>query len=208
MEAFRYDLYIAGLGGQGILTVGELLAEAAYFKNIPVSFYPTKGMSQRGGFVQGQLRLNRENAGQSIPLMGADLVVAMERSEALKCIRYLKPGADFLLFDSVWPTAAMLMGKAEYPTPELVKEKILAAGARLIYLGEETLPEQNGKRARANMALLGAMLKHTRLGELISMEEANEAALRFFKRGAEENTFSLRAGFEGAVEILKGTDVL
>ncbi len=200
MDAFRYDIYIAGLGGQGILTVGELLAEAAHHKNMPASFYPTKGMSQRGGFVQGQLRLNREGAGQSIPPMGADLVVAMERSEALKGIRYLKPGADFLLFDSVWPTAAMLLNKAEYPPLELVKGKILAAGARLVVLSEELLPEENGKKPRANMALLGAMLKNTKLGGLISLEEAGEAARRFFKRGADENAFSLRAGYESAVE--------
>ena len=208
MEAFRYDVYIAGLGGQGILTVGELLAEAAHHKGMPASFYPTKGMSQRGGFVQGQLRLNRENAGQSIPPMGADVAVAMERSEALKAVRYLKPGADFLLFDSVWPTAAMLLNKAEYPPLELVKEKILGAGARLILLQEDALPVHNGKRARANMVVLGAMLKHTRLGELITLAEAGEAATRFFSRGAEENAFSLRAGYEGEAQIMEGTKVL
>ncbi|MCE5236168.1 MAG: 2-oxoacid:acceptor oxidoreductase family protein [Clostridiaceae bacterium] len=195
------DIYIAGLGGQGILTIGELLTEAAHHKGMYASFYPTKGMSQRGGFVQGQLRLGRECAGQCIPLMGADVAVAMERSEALKAIRYLKSGADFLLFDSVWPTAAMLLNKAEYPSLELVKEKILGAGARLVLLSEDALPVHNGKKARANMVLLGAMLKYTKLSGFFSFSEADETSRRFFSRGAEENAFSLSAGYEGAAEI-------
>jgi hypothetical protein len=52
------------------------------------------------------------------------------------------------------------------------------------------------------------MLKHTRLGELITLAEAGGAASRFFSRGAEENAFSLRAGYEGEAQIMEGTKVL
>ncbi|MEG2213127.1 MAG: 2-oxoacid:acceptor oxidoreductase family protein, partial [Clostridiales bacterium] len=118
-----YDVYIVGLGGQGILTIGDLLAHAALRKGITVNFYPTKGMSQRGGFVQGQLRFGRENVGASLPPKGADLVVAMERAESLKAVKYAKKGGDFLLFDDTWATTAVLMGKQSYPSlEEVVKE--------------------------------------------------------------------------------------
>ncbi|MDD2569449.1 MAG: 2-oxoacid:acceptor oxidoreductase family protein, partial [Clostridia bacterium] len=52
-----YDIYIVGVGGQGVLTIGDLISEAAVKANIPISFFPTKGMSQRGGLVKAQLRL-------------------------------------------------------------------------------------------------------------------------------------------------------
>ena len=55
-----YDIYFVGVGGQGVLTIGEIITEAAYRKGLPVNFYPTKGMAQRGGFVKAQFRLGRD----------------------------------------------------------------------------------------------------------------------------------------------------
>jgi len=106
---FTYDIYLVGVGGQGVLTIGDIIAETALRNMIPVSFYPTKGMAQRGGFVKAQVRLGRQTVGPNIPEKGADLVIAMEVSEALKAVRFVKPGGDFLLFGHVWaPTAVML----------------------------------------------------------------------------------------------------
>ncbi len=51
----NYDIYFVGVGGQGVLTTGELVAETAHRAGIPVNFYPAKGMAQRGGFVKAQL---------------------------------------------------------------------------------------------------------------------------------------------------------
>ena len=86
-----YDIYFVGVGGQGVLTIGEIITETAYRKGLPVNFYPTKGMAQRGGFVKAQLRLGREAPGPAIPEKGADLVIATEVSEALKAVRFVKP---------------------------------------------------------------------------------------------------------------------
>ena len=51
-----YDIYLVGVGGQGVLTIGEIITETAFRAGLPVNFYPTKGMAQRGGFVKAQLR--------------------------------------------------------------------------------------------------------------------------------------------------------
>lgn len=197
----RFDLYIVGLGGQGVLTIGDLLANAALEKGIPVTFYPTKGMSQRGGFVQGQLRFGAEHIGPSLPPGGADLVVAMERSEALKGVRFIKTGGDFLLYDDVWPTAAMLTGKAAYPTIDDVAEAVRRAGARLLRLNKDALPAVDGRPVRANMFILGALVKNTGLARLFTLDDVQEAAETFFPKGAEANTAAIRAGYEAEVEV-------
>ena len=62
-----YDIYLVGVGGQGVLTIGEIIMSAAFRKGQSVNFYPTKGMAQRGGFVKAQLRLGRESAGREHP---------------------------------------------------------------------------------------------------------------------------------------------
>lgn len=84
MESKFYNIYIVGLGGQGVLTIGDLITEAALKKDYQVNFYPTKGMSQRGGFVQGQIRIGHSDIGPSIPPKGADLVIAMEHFRSIE----------------------------------------------------------------------------------------------------------------------------
>ena len=202
MTERTYDVYIVGLGGQGILTIGDLLAHAALMKGLKVNFYPTKGMSQRGGFVQGQLRIGREAVGASLPPQGADLVVAMERSEALKGIRFAKEGTDFLLYDYIWPTTAVVMGKAHYPEMSEVTEAIKASRANLICLSDASLPQYNGVPVRANMFILGALLKRTRLKDIISYDDVVSAMSELWPKGADANLTALKAGFEAKVETV------
>ena len=85
--------------------------------SLPVNFYPTKGMAQRGGSVKVQVRLGRAVVGPDIPEHHADLAIAMERSEALKAIRYIKPGADFLLYGHVWEPTKVMLGKVTKVMP-------------------------------------------------------------------------------------------
>ena len=122
-----YDIYFVGVGGQGVLTIGEIITETAYRKGLPVNFYPTKGMAQRGGFVKAQLRLGREAPGPAIPEKGADLVIATEVSEALKAVRFVKPEGDFVLYAHVWAPTAVMLGKAPYPKLDEVAATARAA---------------------------------------------------------------------------------
>lgn len=165
-----YNIYIVGVGGQGVLTIGELISEAAVKADIPVNFFPTKGMSQRGGLVKAQLRLGSGEVGPSMPEQSADLAVAMELSEALKALPYVGKNTEYLLYGNVWlPTAAML-GKAKYPAKEEVCETITKAGAKLYYVEPEALPIYEGKPVRDNLFVLGAIMANTGLKELLSIE--------------------------------------
>lgn len=196
------DVYIVGLGGQGILTIGDLLAQAAVNKGFEANFYPTKGMSQRGGFVQGQLRIGRENAGASLPPGGADLIVAMERSEAFKAVRYCAKGTEFMLYDGVLPTAAAIMGKEDYPQVATVSQEIKQAGAKLFYLDSQKLPEYEGKPVFPNMFILGALLKQTMLADLFSYEEIVAAIKEAWPGRYEANLAAFEAGYQTTIDEL------
>jgi indolepyruvate ferredoxin oxidoreductase beta subunit len=193
-----YDVYLVGVGGQGVLTIGDLITEAALHKDIAVNFYPTKGMAQRGGFVKAQVRLGREMAGPHIPTRGADLVIAMELSESLKAVRYIKPDGDFLLFGHVWPPTDVMLGKAPYPTLAQVREQVQAAGAQLFYLDPEKLPLYEGTPVAANVYVLGAALGCTRLGEVLVASEVAHLVQKRWKRGAERNRLAFQAGLTGS----------
>jgi len=199
MEKNFFDIYIVGVGGQGVLTIGELICDAAFKKGIAVNFYPTKGMAQRGGFVKAQLRLGRKNVGPSMPPQGADLVIAMELSESLKAVCYIKPQGDFLLYGSVWVPTAVMLGKAPYPTLEEVWYEVEKAQGRVAYLNPEALPRYQGKPVRENLFVLGAAIGHTALKNLLGAEEMMAAVTRRWPKGGEENLFAFKAGFDSHV---------
>lgn len=128
-----YDIYIVGVGGQGILTIADIITLTAAKKGLDVNYYPTKGMAQRGGFVKAQLRLGRkaDTFGPSISKGGADLIVSMELSETLKAIRYAKKGADYVVLGTHWEPTAVMLGNAPYPLEETVVAEIKKAGGNV-----------------------------------------------------------------------------
>ncbi len=190
----HYDIYLVGVGGQGILTIGEIIAGAALQKEIPANFYPTKGMAQRGGFVKAQLRLGVANVGPSIAEKGADLVIAMELSESLKALRYLKPGGDFVLYSSVWSPTAVMLGKAPYPAVDEVLAEIKSAQGNIIHIKPDERPEFEGQPVPENVYVLGAASSNTSLGRFIDAAEIRAAIEKKWQKGVERNLFTFDAG--------------
>ncbi len=194
-----YDIYLVGVGGQGVLTIAELITEAANLLDVPVNYYPTEGMAQRGGFVKAQVRLGRSYVGPNIPEKGADLAISMEVSESLKAARFIKPGGDFVLWEHVWlPTAAML-GKAPYPALETVREQILNAGARLHSLDPHLLPLYQGEPVADNLYVLGAALGCSPLGKVLTVDAVRQAVRERWPRAADRNLFALQAGMDALI---------
>jgi indolepyruvate ferredoxin oxidoreductase beta subunit len=196
----NYDVFLVGVGGQGVLTIGDIIAEAALRKGMPVNLYPTKGMAQRGGCVKAQVRLGRETVGPNIPERGADLVIAMEVSEALKAVRFIKPGSDFVLYGHVWPPTAVMLGKANYPALNQVLNHVRKAGGKMHYLAPQNLPLYEGTPVPANIFVLGAAVGHTGLGEVLGRKEMAQIVQTRWTRGAERNILAFQAGLEGTVD--------
>jgi indolepyruvate ferredoxin oxidoreductase beta subunit len=190
----KYDIFFAGVGGQGILTIGEVLAEVAAYKDTPAKFYPSKGMAQRGGFVKAQLRLGRENVGPNIPQRGADMVIAMEQSESLKAIPFIKSGGDFVLYGDIWAPTAVSLGKAPYPALDQIKEQVALAGAHLVYIDPASLPQFNGEPVHPNLFVLGVIIGQTKLRDLIHSEDVEHIIQSRFKRNVEANLYAYRSG--------------
>ncbi len=193
------DVYMVGVGGQGILTIGQVLTRAAQGQGIPASFFPIRGMAQRGGFVKAQLRLGREDAGPNIPDGRADLVISMEVSESLKAVRYVRRGGEFLLYGYRWEPTAVMLKKAPYPELDAVRAEVLAAGARLLYVDPAGLPELQGRRAPDNLYLLGAALGHTALGAMFDRERVAEVLRSRWPKAVEINTLAFEAGLKANV---------
>jgi len=88
----KTDMILAGVGGQGILSIAAVLGSAALTNNLYIKQAETHGMSQRGGDVQSYLRISDQPIySDLIPLGKADLILSVEPMEALRYLPYLKP---------------------------------------------------------------------------------------------------------------------
>src|SRR4030042_5605627 len=88
----KQDIILAGVGGQGILSIAFVIAGAALEDGLEVKQAEVHGMSQRGGAVQSHLRLSQERIfSDLIPKGEADLILSVEPLEALRYVDYLRP---------------------------------------------------------------------------------------------------------------------
>jgi indolepyruvate ferredoxin oxidoreductase beta subunit len=188
------DIVLVGVGGQGVLTIADLLIRSAFEAGIPATYCPTKGMAQRGGFVKAEVRLGRRNMGPRIGEGQADLVVSMERSEALKGLRLLKPGETFLLYDHVWAPAGVMLGADPYPERAQVIEQIEIVSNKLIVLDPDELPTVDGSAVRPNIYVLGAMVGRTAVGDVLPAKQVESTIAARWPNAAGSNTTAFRFG--------------
>ncbi len=86
----KYDIILAGVGGQGILTTAQAISLAAMRRGLKVKQSEVHGMSQRGGVVQAHLRMAyHEIFSDLIPIGAADMILSVEPMETLRYVQYL-----------------------------------------------------------------------------------------------------------------------
>ena len=96
----KTNIILAGVGGQGILTIAAVLDTAALNSNLNIKQSEVHGMSQRGGAVQSHVRISdKEIFSDLIPEGKADMIISVEPMELLRYLPYLKKGG-FLITDS------------------------------------------------------------------------------------------------------------
>jgi indolepyruvate ferredoxin oxidoreductase beta subunit len=110
----QINIHLCGVGGQGIGLLSEAVLRAYDHAGYPVRAVDTHGLAQRGGIVRSHIRVG---AGVFSPLNEpgrADIVLALERTEALRGARdYLRPGGLLVYYDAYWQALPIRLGEAE-----------------------------------------------------------------------------------------------
>jgi indolepyruvate ferredoxin oxidoreductase beta subunit len=146
----KYDIVLAGVGGQGVLSLATILARSAMIDGLEVRQSEVHGMAQRGGAVSAHLRLSDAPiAGDLIPSGGADMILAMEPLESLRYLSFLKP--DGILVSA----SESLVNIPDYPDMETVLGAIRSL-PRSILVDAAAIAKQSGSARAVNMALAGA----------------------------------------------------
>lgn len=195
------DILIVGVGGQGVVTLGDLLAKAALMAGVAVGVVPSKGMAQRGGFVKTEVRLGHRAAGARIGLRTAHIVASMERAELLKALPFVRTGGDVILYNHMWETTSVLLGDEAYPSLETVQHSGADTRARWIVLEPDDLPPMDGHPLPGNIVLLGALFSSVRLSSLLPPEDMEALLAARWPKAAERNRLTFRTGMERGVSV-------
>ncbi len=112
MNMRPFNIYLCGVGGQGIGLLCETILRAADHADQVAKAVDTHGLAQRGGIVVSQIRLGQKAHSPLIPERMADLVVGLERHEALRGMNVaLKDGGTLIYYDTVLQPLGVRLGK-------------------------------------------------------------------------------------------------
>lgn len=169
---------LCGVGGQGVVLASRLIAYAAMEQGDFVRTTETIGMAQRGGSVVSHVRAGEEVHSPLIPAGGADVILAFEPGEAVRCLPYLKEGGLVITNSRIVKPVTASLGGSSYSGGEMLDYLKKKAGQVIVVDGDE-ICRRAGSAKILNVALLGAAAKSGALG--ISMDEMLEAVRKNVK---------------------------
>lgn len=154
----KTDIILAGVGGQGILTIAAAIGFASLYENKFVKQAEVHGMSQRGGAVQSHLRISDNPiASDLIPLGNADLILSVEPMEALRYLPYLS------IKGWVVTNSVPFVNITDYPSITRIKEALQAL-PNSVWLDADQLAKDCKSPKSSNIVMLGAASEYLGLG--------------------------------------------
>lgn len=187
----KQDIILAGVGGQGILSIAFAIDIAALKQGLQFKQAEVHGMAQRGGAVQSHLRLaDKKIYSDLIPQGQADLILSVEPLETIRYLEYLHP--EGIIISSCHPYRNI----PDYPPLKEILDT-LSHFPRVKLIDSLKLAREAGSPVTQNMVLLGAaspflVVEKTYLQEAIKQlfaakgEQVVSMNLRAFELGRAE----------------------
>ena len=144
-----FNIIIAGTGGQGLITLLDVLSEAAVIEGFDIKTSELHGLSQRGGSINVHIRIGKKVYSPLVPLSSADLILSLELLETLRTINYTNAKTIFLVNCFSLPFIGTISEKE-------IKKKInkLLRGKKHIISAAEICKKELGKNVLAGMYLV------------------------------------------------------
>ncbi len=151
----KADILITGVGGQGTILAGKIIAAVALAQNLEVKTAETHGMAQRGGSVITHVRFAEKVFSPLIPPGDAGFLLSFEKLEALRWLPLLSPEGTVIVNTQVLEPLPVLTGQISYPAGIL--KEIESKAGKLIAV--DALAQEPVKRnpRTVNTLLLGIL---------------------------------------------------
>ncbi len=169
------NILVAGIGGQGVMTAAEILAQTALSLGFDVKKTEVAGMAQRGGVVTSHVRFGEKVNSPAIPDGEADMVIGFEPAEAARWLDQLKPGGVVLVNQARQEPPIVSIGLFDYPDDPVadIKER----GVEVYAFDATKIAKELGNVRLVNTVMLGASAAHLPFSQDI-LKEAIMARFR------------------------------
>jgi len=138
----KFDIYLSGVGGQGIGLLSELIARAIDHSGQRVIGADTHGLAQRGGMVASHIRIGDHVYSALVGKNKADLCISLERLEALRALNdFLKDNGVLVYYDAVWQPLDVRMKKVKQVNNEQIEQEAKRRNNKVVKVFEETLQD-------------------------------------------------------------------
>ena len=199
MQTKPYNLFVIGVGGQGVIRAVQILSWAAMRQGFRVRTAETHGMAQRGGSVTSYFRFGTEVEGPLIPRGHTDTILAFEASEAVRYFNFAGPETTFLVNDLILIPPMINQIEMDYPSIEEIHAFLKNVSNEIHFINADKIASECGDPRVVNVIMLGTLLG---LGKLpLEREKIEEAIAEFVpKKAYEINKKAFQMGFEYGIK--------
>ncbi|MFP4460858.1 MAG: 2-oxoacid:acceptor oxidoreductase family protein [Thermotogota bacterium] len=138
----KFDIYLSGVGGQGIGLLSELIIRAIDHSGQRIIGADTHGLAQRGGMVSSHIRVGNNVYSALVGKNKADLAASLERHEALRAMNdFLKDDGVLVYYDAVWQPLDVRLREAKQVMNEQIEKEAARRNINVIRVFEEELED-------------------------------------------------------------------
>jgi indolepyruvate ferredoxin oxidoreductase beta subunit len=150
-----YNVYIAGVGGQGVVRTSIIIGLACVKKGVNVVMSEIHGMAQRGGSVPAEMKIG-DAYSPIIEKGGADLLISFEPAESLRAMGKLSKDTVAVINTQPIIPVTVALGTSVYLDPKIYIDELKSKLKRVVVLDAESMAREAGNILSLNMVMLGA----------------------------------------------------
>jgi indolepyruvate ferredoxin oxidoreductase beta subunit len=150
-----YNVYIAGVGGQGVVRTSIIIGLACVKKGVNVVMSEIHGMAQRGGSVPAEMKIG-EAYSPIIEKGGADLLISFEPAESLRAMSKLSKDTVAVVNTQPIIPVTVALGTSVYLDPKMYIDELRSKLKKVVVLDAESMAREAGNILALNMVMLGA----------------------------------------------------
>lgn len=195
-----YNILLVGTGGQGIITISNILAAAALATNLRVIVTQKKGLAQRGGSVVAQVRIGEVYSPQ-IPKFSSDSIFSMDINETFKYIDYINKDTRLVVNSKLNGNKGdSHLSEKERTQREKIEQLKKILKDNLLLVDADSIAKEKGMDRSANLFLLGVLFSlDSRINSLLTKDDIVDSIKKNISRNIDSN---LQIFVEG-IEFLK-----
>ena len=191
------NILVVGIGGQGVMTATEILAQAAISLGLDAKKTEVAGMAQRGGVVSSHLRFGQKILSPQITPGHVDILLGFEAAEGLRWQHMLKPDGIALMNTARLSPPVVELGLFDYPSDPISDMQQL--GIQVVAFDAASIAREIGDIRLGNTVMLGAVADYLPF----SSDALLNGILKRFEKKGEVVLSQNRLAFEKGISAVK-----